>query len=131
MYDIHGHYADAGEAAALMSYTLGVDMVLTGHSLGRNKLDHLLKSGEMGLRGVEGVRGNAGRQAAGRSWLLGVAQIVPMEMPCRTRVQPGFECSSIIALAALQLMPVRMFSHDIAIGTVSAPITPCMMGMSL
>jgi hypothetical protein len=29
-----------------MSYTLGVDMVLTGHSLGRNKLDHLLKSGE-------------------------------------------------------------------------------------
>lgn len=46
LYDIHGHYADAGEAAALMSYTLGVDMVLTGHSLGRNKLDHLLKSGE-------------------------------------------------------------------------------------
>lgn len=48
LYDIHGHYADAGEAAALISYTLGVDMVLTGHSLGRNKLDHLLKSGEGG-----------------------------------------------------------------------------------
>ena len=48
LYDIHGHYADAGEAAALMSYTLGVDMVLTGHSLGRNKLDHLLKSGWWG-----------------------------------------------------------------------------------
>lgn len=46
LYNIHGHYADAGEAAALMSYTLGVDMVMTGHSLGRNKLDHLLKSGE-------------------------------------------------------------------------------------
>eukprot|EP00878_Enallax_costatus_P003956 GHUV01004177.1.p1 GENE.GHUV01004177.1~~GHUV01004177.1.p1 ORF type:complete len:1210 (+),score=383.57 GHUV01004177.1:125-3754(+) len=45
LYDIHGHYADAGEAAALISLTLGVDMVLTGHSLGRNKLDHLLKSG--------------------------------------------------------------------------------------
>jgi hypothetical protein len=53
LYDIHGHYADAGEAAALMSYTLGVDMVLTGHSLGRNKLDHLLKSGEGG--GMFGV----------------------------------------------------------------------------
>jgi hypothetical protein len=39
-------YAYLQEAAALMSYTLGVDMVLTGHSLGRNKLDHLLKSGE-------------------------------------------------------------------------------------
>jgi hypothetical protein len=48
LYDIHGHYADAGEAAALMSYTLGVDMVLTGHSLGRNKLEHLLKSGGQG-----------------------------------------------------------------------------------
>jgi sucrose-phosphate synthase len=46
LYYVHGHYADAGEAAALMSYTLGVDMVLTGHSLGRNKLDHLLKSGK-------------------------------------------------------------------------------------
>lgn len=46
LYDIHGHYADAGEAASLISLTLGVDMVLTGHSLGRNKLDHLLKSGE-------------------------------------------------------------------------------------
>lgn len=59
LYNIHGHYADAGEAAALMSYTLGVDMVLTGHSLGRNKLDHLLKSGrqlegdwKMGVCGV-------------------------------------------------------------------------------
>jgi hypothetical protein len=41
-----GHYADAGEAAALMSLTLGADMVLTGHSLGRNKLEHLLKSRE-------------------------------------------------------------------------------------
>ena len=43
---VHGHYADAGEAAALVAATLGVDMVLTGHSLGRNKLDHLLKSRE-------------------------------------------------------------------------------------
>jgi sucrose-phosphate synthase len=51
LYDIHGHYADAGEAAALMSYTLGADMVLTGHSLGRNKLDHLLKSGETSTPG--------------------------------------------------------------------------------
>ena len=39
---MHGHYADAGEVAALMSSTLGIDMVMTGHSLGRNKLEHLL-----------------------------------------------------------------------------------------
>ncbi|KAI8473309.1 MAG: hypothetical protein J3K34DRAFT_519144 [Monoraphidium minutum] len=53
LYDIHGHYADAGEAAALMSFTLGSDMVLTGHSLGRNKLDHLLKSRTMTRREIE------------------------------------------------------------------------------
>lgn len=43
LFAVHGHYADAGEAAALMAHTLGVPMVLTGHSLGRNKLDHLLR----------------------------------------------------------------------------------------
>ena len=41
LYAVHGHYADAGEAAALIAHTLGCAMVLTGHSLGRNKLDHL------------------------------------------------------------------------------------------
>ena len=45
LYVVHGHYADAGEVAALMSSSLGIDMVLTGHSLGRNKLEHLLASG--------------------------------------------------------------------------------------
>jgi sucrose-phosphate synthase len=42
---IHGHYADAGDAAALLSGALNVPMVLTGHSLGRNKLEQLLKQG--------------------------------------------------------------------------------------
>ncbi|GKV28680.1 hypothetical protein SLEP1_g37699 [Rubroshorea leprosula] len=44
-YVIHGHYADAGDSAALLSGALNVPMVLTGHSLGRNKLDQLLKQG--------------------------------------------------------------------------------------
>lgn len=30
----------------MMASTLGVDMVMTGHSLGRNKLEHLLASGK-------------------------------------------------------------------------------------
>ncbi|KAG9152780.1 hypothetical protein Leryth_021770 [Lithospermum erythrorhizon] len=42
-YLIHGHYADAGDSAALLSGALNVPMVLTGHSLGRNKLEQLLK----------------------------------------------------------------------------------------
>jgi sucrose-phosphate synthase len=43
LYAVHGHYADAGEASALMAHTLDIPMLLTGHSLGRNKLDHLRK----------------------------------------------------------------------------------------
>ncbi|KAK9082619.1 hypothetical protein Scep_029090 [Stephania cephalantha] len=42
-YVIHGHYADAGDCAALLSGALNVPMVLTGHSLGRNKLEQLIK----------------------------------------------------------------------------------------
>ena len=44
-YVIHGHYADAGDIAALLSGALNVPMVMTGHSLGRNKLEQLLKQG--------------------------------------------------------------------------------------
>lgn len=53
LYYVHGHYADAGEVAAMMSRTLGVDMVLTGHSLGRNKLEHLLAAGKLTLADIE------------------------------------------------------------------------------
>ncbi|KAJ4758091.1 Sucrose phosphate synthase [Rhynchospora pubera] len=42
---IHGHYADAGDSAALLSGALNVPMVLTGHSLGRDKLEQLLRQG--------------------------------------------------------------------------------------
>jgi len=53
LYCIHGHYADAGEAAVLMASTLSVPQVTTGHSLGRNKLEHLLSSGGMTRNEIE------------------------------------------------------------------------------
>lgn len=53
LYVVHGHYADAGEAAVLMSSTLNVNMCMTGHSLGRNKLEHLLASGAMTKAEIE------------------------------------------------------------------------------
>ncbi|KAK9809313.1 hypothetical protein WJX73_004061 [Symbiochloris irregularis] len=53
LYAVHGHYADAGEVAFLMTSTLGVDMALTGHSLGRNKLEHLLNSGTVSKAEIE------------------------------------------------------------------------------
>ncbi|GER42607.1 sucrose-phosphate synthase family protein [Striga asiatica] len=42
---IHGHYADAGNSAALISGVLNVPMIFTGHSLGRDKLEQLLRQG--------------------------------------------------------------------------------------
>ncbi|KAF0904030.1 hypothetical protein E2562_031547 [Oryza meyeriana var. granulata] len=42
---IHGHYASAGVTAALLSGALNVPMVFTGHFLGKDKLEELLKQG--------------------------------------------------------------------------------------
>lgn len=43
---IHGHYADAGQAAAQLARLLGVPYVFTGHSLGRVKRARLLEQGK-------------------------------------------------------------------------------------
>lgn len=53
LYCVHGHYADAGEVAVLMCSTLDVQMVMTGHSLGRNKLEHLLANGTLTRSEIE------------------------------------------------------------------------------
>jgi sucrose-phosphate synthase len=42
---VHGHYADAGYVARELSARLGVPLVFTGHSLGRNKRHVLGRSG--------------------------------------------------------------------------------------
>ena len=42
---IHAHYADAGYVGALVGERLGIPLVFTGHSLGREKLRRLLASG--------------------------------------------------------------------------------------
>jgi sucrose-phosphate synthase len=42
---VHGHYADAGYVARELSARLGVPLVFTGHSLGRNKRDVLGRAG--------------------------------------------------------------------------------------
>ncbi|PIN05928.1 Glycosyltransferase [Handroanthus impetiginosus] len=44
---IHGHYADAGDSVALLSGALNVPMLFTGHSLGRDKLEQLLRQGRL------------------------------------------------------------------------------------
>ncbi|MDD2844421.1 MAG: HAD family hydrolase [Rhodoferax sp.] len=42
---LHSHYADAGYVGARLSHQLGIPLVHTGHSLGRNKRQQLLASG--------------------------------------------------------------------------------------
>jgi len=42
---IHSHYADAGYIGSRLSHQLGIPLVHTGHSLGRNKRKQLLASG--------------------------------------------------------------------------------------
>ena len=42
---IHAHYADAGQVGALVSQRLGIPLVFTGHSLGREKQRRLLAGG--------------------------------------------------------------------------------------
>jgi sucrose-phosphate synthase len=42
---IHGHYADAGDVARELAARLGVPLVVTGHSLGRNKRQVLERAG--------------------------------------------------------------------------------------
>jgi len=72
---VHGHYADAGEIAANVACTLGVPMVLTGHSLGRNKLEHLLRGGRISPAEVE-KKYNISRRIEGEERALNVADIV-------------------------------------------------------
>ncbi|KAL6985245.1 putative protein serine/threonine kinase [Sarracenia purpurea var. burkii] len=52
---IHGHYADAGDSAALLSGALNVPMLFTGHSLGRDKLEQLLKQGRQSREEINGT----------------------------------------------------------------------------
>lgn len=42
---IHGHYADAGEVARRIARLVGIPLIQTGHSLGRDKLRRLLDKG--------------------------------------------------------------------------------------
>ncbi|KAG4964434.1 hypothetical protein JHK85_039409 [Glycine max] len=108
---IHGHYADAGDSAALLSGALNLPMVLTGHSLGRNKLEQLLKQGrqskedinstykimrrieaeELSLDAAELVITST-RQEIDEQWGLYDGFDVKLEKVLRARVRRGVNC---------------------------------------
>ncbi|RZS01357.1 hypothetical protein BHM03_00031201 [Ensete ventricosum] len=108
---IHGHYADAGDSAALLSGALNVPMLFTGHSLGRDKLDQLLKQGrqtreeinvtykimrrieaeEISLDASEIVITST-RQEIEEQWRLYDGFDVVLERKLRARIKRGVSC---------------------------------------
>ncbi len=71
---LHAHYADAGYVGSRLSYQLGIPLVFTGHSLGRNKRKQLLASGESRIE-IETTYAISRRIEAEEN-TLGAAQLV-------------------------------------------------------
>jgi sucrose-phosphate synthase len=71
---LHSHYADAGYVGARLSHQLGVPLVHTGHSLGRNKRKQLLASGVK--RNEIETTYNISRRIEAEETTLGVAERV-------------------------------------------------------
>ncbi|CAK9137947.1 unnamed protein product [Ilex paraguariensis] len=129
-YVIHGHYADAGEVAAYLSGALNVPMVLTGHSLGRNKFEQLLKQGrysredinstykimrrieaeELGLDAAELVVTST-RQEIEEQWGLYDGFDIKMERKLRVRRRRGVSCHGRYMPRMVVIPPGMDFSY--------------------
>ncbi|KAE9452351.1 hypothetical protein C3L33_15748, partial [Rhododendron williamsianum] len=129
-YVIHGHYADAGEVAAHLSGALNVPMVLTGHSLGRNKFEQLLKQGrlsredinsmykimrrieaeEMGLDAAEMVVTST-RQEIDEQWGLYDGFDIKLERKLRVRRRRGVSCLGRYMPRMVVIPPGMDFSY--------------------
>ncbi|KAJ4955671.1 hypothetical protein NE237_012454 [Protea cynaroides] len=132
-YVIHGHYADAGDSAALLSGALNVPMVLTGHSLGRNKLEQLLKQGrqskedinstykimrrieaeELSLDAAELVVTST-RQEIDEQWGLYDGFDVKLEKVLRARARRGVNCHGRYMPRMAVIPPGMDFSSVVA-----------------
>lgn len=108
---IHGHYADAGDSAALLSGALNVPMLFTGHSLGRDKLEQNLKQGRQSreeinatykiMRRIEGeelsldaseIVITSTRQEIEEQWRLYDGFDPILERKLRARIKRGVSC---------------------------------------
>ncbi|KAI6681415.1 hypothetical protein NL676_035296 [Syzygium grande] len=96
---IHGHYADAGDAAALLSGALNVPMLFTGHSLGRDKLEQLLKQGRLGEEinaelclDASEIIITSTRQEIEEQWRLYDGFDPVLERKLRARIKRGVSC---------------------------------------
>lgn len=130
---IHGHYADAGDIASLLSGALNVPMVLTGHSLGRNKMDQLLKQGRQSkedinstykvMRRIEGEELSldaaelvitSTQQEIQEQWELYDGFDVKLEKVLRLRSKRGMSCHGRYMPRMVVIPPGMDFSKVIA-----------------
>ncbi|XP_008795846.1 probable sucrose-phosphate synthase 1 [Phoenix dactylifera] len=129
---IHGHYADAGDSAALLSGALNVPMLFTGHSLGRDKLEQLLKQGrqtreeinatykimrrieaeELALDASEIVITST-RQEIEQQWQLYDGFDVIVERKLRARIKRGVSCHGRYMPRMVIIPPGMEFNHII------------------
>ncbi|KAM7253209.1 hypothetical protein ACFE04_025827 [Oxalis oulophora] len=129
-YVIHGHYADAGEVAAHLSGALNVPMVLTGHSLGRNKFEQLLKQGRLSredinrtykiMRRIEGEElgldvaemvVTSTRQEIDEQWGLYDGFDIKLERKLRVRRRRGVSCLGRYMPRMVVIPPGMDFSY--------------------
>ncbi|XP_042486503.1 probable sucrose-phosphate synthase 1 [Macadamia integrifolia] len=129
---IHGHYADAGDSAALLSGALNVPMLFTGHSLGRDKLEQLLKQGRMSkdeinstykiMRRIEGeeisldaseIVITSTRQEIEEQWRLYDGFDPILERKLRARIKRSVSCYGRFMPRMVVIPPGMEFHHII------------------
>ncbi|KAG8636344.1 hypothetical protein MANES_16G123800v8 [Manihot esculenta] len=129
---IHGHYADAGDSAALLSGALNVPMVFTGHSLGRDKLEQLLKQGRQSreeinatykiMRRIEAeeltldaseIIITSTRQEIEEQWRLYDGFDPVLERKLRARIKRGVSCHGRFMPRMIVIPPGMEFHHII------------------
>lgn len=127
---IHGHYADAGDSAALLSGALNVPMLFTGHSLGRDKLEQLLKQGRQSreeinatykiMRRIEAeelaldaseVVITSTRQEIEEQWRLYDGFDVILARKLRARIKRGVSCYGRFMPRMVIIPPGMEFNH--------------------
>ncbi|PIA42319.1 hypothetical protein AQUCO_02000040v1 [Aquilegia coerulea] len=127
---IHGHYADAGDSAALLSGALNVPMIFTGHSLGRDKLEQLLKQGRQSreeinslykiMRRIEAeelsidaseVIITSTRQEIDEQWSLYDGFDVKLERKLRARIKRNVSCYGRFMPRMVVIPPGMEFHH--------------------
>ncbi|XP_021738914.1 sucrose-phosphate synthase [Chenopodium quinoa] len=127
---IHGHYADAGDSAALLSGALNVPMVFTGHSLGRDKLEQLLKQGRHSreeinatykiMRRIEAeelcidaseIIITSTRQEIEEQWQLYDGFDLVLERKLRARMRRGVSCHGRFMPRMARIPPGMEFHH--------------------